>query len=226
MKTRVIRLAPLFLAATFLSGKEPLPVDLVKDLSSEEFAKREAAQAELLELARKSPKSAISELVRLSEGDDDPEIRKRSLQVLRELADVDYLSEGQGYLGILMQEELLEGGQEGNGKAGIRVLDVMKGSPAEKADLRRGDLIISLDGKGWQGVGAVTEFGNTVSAKKPLVEVTLMVKRGEPDPIAVTMKLGKRPVPDLRMAGGDLGLLEDQAKERHFKEWLRQQQAE
>ena len=226
MKTRVIRLAPLFLAATFLSGKEPLPVDLVKGLSSEEFAKREAAQAELLEWARKSTKSAASELVRLSEGDDDPEIRKRALQVLRALADADYLSEGQGYLGILMQEEFLEAGQEGNGKAGIRVLDVMKGSPAEKADLRRGDLIVSLDGKGWQGVGVVTEFGNTVSAKKPLVEVTLMVKRGEPDPIAVTMKLGKRPVPDLRMAGGDLGLLEDQAKERHFKEWLRQQQAE
>lgn len=226
MKTRVIRFAPLILATTFLNGKEPIPENLVKGLSSEEFARREAAQADLLGWAQKSPKNAVSELVRLSQADDDPEIRKRALQVLRTLADADYLSEGQGYLGILMQEEFLEAGQEGNGKAGIRVLDVMKGSPAEKADLRRGDLIVSLDGKGWQGAGAVTEFGNTVAAKKPLVEVTLMVKRGEPDPIAVTMKLGKRPVPDLRMAGGDLEFLEDQAKERHFKEWLRQQQTE
>lgn len=226
MRKWVAWFTPFFMVVSFLNGKEPLPADLVKALSSEEFTKREAAQSELLEWAHKSPKAAVSDLVWLHKGNDDPEIRKRSLQVLRALADMDYLSDGQGYLGILMQEEALEDRQNRFGKAGIRILDVMKGSPAEKADLRRGDLIISLDGKGWQEVGAVTEFGNTVAAKKPLVEVTLMVKRGEPDPIAVTMKLGKRPVPDLRMAGGDLELLEEQAKERHFREWLRLQEAE
>lgn len=220
------RVLPLFLVVSSLLGKEAPPEHLVRGIASEQFADREAAQEQLLEWSLKNPKAAAGLLLKLSDNDDDPEVRKRCLVVLRALADADYLADGQGYIGILMQEEMLEAGDEGMAPMGIRVLDVMAGTPAEKADLRAGDMIIALDGKGWKGIGAVTQFGDTVAAKKPLVDVTLTVRRGGAEPMDIKLKLGKRPIADLRAAGGDLRGLEELAKERHFKEWLRKQRAE
>jgi len=199
---------------------------LIEGLASEDFARREAAQSELLAWAMESPKASTPALLKLSRNNDDPEIRKRTEAILKVLAEADYLSDGQGYIGILMQEEILEGGAEGEPPMGIRVLDVMPGTPAEKADLRVGDVITALDGQGWKGIGAVTEFGETVAAKKPLVEVKLTVRRGGAEPLDILLKLGKRPIPDLRAAGGDLQKLEERAKELHFKQWLLEQRAE
>lgn len=225
MTARVISILLLVPVVCQLQGQETPPADLIKNLGSEEFVSRENAQAELLVWALKHPRPATPEFLRLYREDDDPEVRKRALAILKALADADYLSDGQGYLGILMQEEPIEAEQGGKLRFGIRILDVMQGSPAEQAGLKMGDVIISLDGKGWEELGALTVFSEAVAAKKPLVEVILMVKRVQGDPIGITVKLGKRPIPDLR-AGGDLGLLELQAKERHFKQWLKKQQEE
>lgn len=206
-------------------SKEILPEQLIHDLGSTEFASREKAHAELLVWALKNTQEATSEFLRLYREDDDPEVRKRSREILAELANVDYLSDGQGYLGILMQEQPLEVGPDGKVMFGIRILDVMEGSPAEQADFKVGDVIISLDGKGWVEFGAVTAFSESVAAKKPLVEVILMIRKAQGEPFRVSVKLGKRPIQDLQF-GGDLGQLEQQAKERHFKEWLRKFQVD
>lgn len=225
MKKKVIRIALLLLSVAILHGGEPPPGKLIEGLASEEFARREAAQAELLTWAMKTPKTSASELLKLSQSDKDPEIRKRSEAILKALAEADYLSDGQGYIGILMQEEILEMGAD-DPPMGIRVLDVMPGTPAQKAELRAGDVITALNGKGWKGIGAVTEFGDAIAAKKPLVEVELTVKRGDAL-VDINLKLGKRPVPDLRAAGGgDMQKLEERAKDLHFKQWLRQRKAE
>lgn len=206
-------------------SKEILPEHLIHDLGSTEFASREKAHAELLVWALKHTQEATSEFLRLYREDDDPEVRKRSREILKELANVDYLSDGQGYLGILMQEQPLEVGPDGKVMFGIRILDVMEGSPAEQADFKVGDVIISLDGKGWVEFGAVTAFSESVAAKKPLVEVILMIRKAQGEPFRVSVKLGKRPIQDLQF-GGDLGQLEQQAKEEHFKEWLRKFQVD
>ena len=220
MTARVICISLLLPVFCQLHGQEVPPADLIKNLGSEVFVSRENAQAELIIWALKHPRPATPEFVRLY-----PEVRKRALVVLKALADVDYLSDGQGYLGILMQEEPIEAAQGGKLRFGIRILDVMQGSPAEQAGLKMGDLIISLDGKGWEVIGALTLLRETIADKKPLVEVILTVKRAQGDPIAITVKLGKRPTPDLQV-GIDLGLLEQQSKERHFKQWLKKQEEE
>lgn len=225
MIARITRLSLLLPLICLLYGQDVPPGNLIEGLGSEEFVRREKAQAELLTWALERPQVATPEILRLFQEDNDPEVRKRALEILKALANADYLADGQGYLGILMQEEPLEGAQGGKVQFGIRVLDVMKGSPAEQAGLKMGDLIISLDAKGWEEIGAITVFSEAVAAKKPLVEVILMVKRAQGDPMGITVKLGKRPIADLRM-GGDLGLLEQQAKELHFKQWLKKQQEE
>lgn len=223
MNTRILLVSLQVFVPFTLHGQEAVPADLIENLGSDEFVARESAQAKLLGWSLEHTETAIPELLKLYRDDDDPEVRKRAMAILKALGDADYLSDGQGYLGILMQEEPLEAGQEGKMSFGIRILDVMRGSPADQAGLKMGDLIIALDGKGWEEMGAVTVFGETVAAKKPLVEVILMIKKGQGEPDPVTVKLGKRPTPDLRVAG-DLGQLEQQAKERHFKEWLKKQQ--
>jgi hypothetical protein len=207
----------------FLYGQAKPSKRLFQELGSEEFIVREGAQAELSAWAAKHPQLAAPIILRLFQEDDDPEVRKRALKILEELGNIDYLSEGQGYLGILMQEEPLDAAQGGEVRFGIRVLNVINGSPAEQAGLKMGDLILSLDGMIWKEGGASIKFSNTVAAKKPLVDVTLMVERGQADPISINVKLGKRPISDMR-AGGDLGLLEQEAKERHFQQWLKKQQ--
>lgn len=223
MKSNIRNTLPLFFAISSLLAEELPPDQLLRGIASEVFSERESAQAELTEWSMRHPKAATPALLKLSESDEDPEVRKRSLNVLRALSEADYFSDGQGYIGIMMDEVMLEAGEGGEFSMGIRVLNVMMGSPAEKADLRAGDMIIALDGNGWKGNGALAQFGETIAAKKPLVEVKLTVRRAGGEPLEVTMKLGRRPIADLRAAGGDLRLLEERAREQHFKEWLGKQ---
>lgn len=223
MNIRVRQIAPLFLTISFLFGDEPIPAELLKGLGSEEFAKREASQSGLLEWARGRENAGV-EILKMSRKSDDPEVQKRSSEILRKLSDEDYLSDGQGYLGVRMQEEKLEGDPNGKEHFGIRVLGLMKRSPAEQAGIKQGDLIIALNGKTWNEIGAVTVFGDVISQTKPLVEVMLTVKRDGADPVEIPVKLGKRPIDDLRDARESLELLDEQARERHFRNWLKIQE--
>jgi membrane-associated protease RseP (regulator of RpoE activity) len=223
MKALVSLILSSFTLFCFLHGQDRPSESLFQGLGSEEFDVREGAQAELSAWAAKNPQLAIPIFLRLFQEDDDPEVRKRALKILKELGNIDYLSEGQGYLGILIREEPLNAPQGGEVRFGIRVLNVGNGSPAEQAGLKMDDLILSLDGIIWKEGDAETKFITAVAAKKPLADVTLMVQRGQADPIGINVKLGKRPIPNLQ-AGGDLGLLEQQAKEQHFQQWLKKQQ--
>jgi C-terminal processing protease CtpA/Prc len=223
MNIRVRQIAPWLFMVSVLCGSEPIPAELVKGLGSEEFAKREVSQSELLEWAKGREHAGV-EILKMSRRSDDPEVQKRSSEILRNLSDEDYLSDGQGYLGITMQEEKIQGEPNGKEQIGIRILGLMKGSPAEQAGIKQGDLIIALDGKTWNEIGAVTVFGDVISKTKPLVEVILTVKRREPDPVEIPVKLGKRPINDLREARESLQLLDEQARERHFRDWLKIQE--
>jgi C-terminal processing protease CtpA/Prc len=178
----------------------------------------------LLEWARGSKKGAGVEIFRLSRATDDPEVQKRSSEILRQLSDEDYLSDGQGYLGITMLEERLKALPDGKQRTGIRILSLVRDSPADQAGLKEGDLIMALDGQVWNEIGAVTVFGDVIGRKKPLVEVVLTVKREEADPVDFKVKLGRRPIDDLREARGSLRLLDEQARERHFRIWLKAQE--
>jgi hypothetical protein len=223
MKSKIRNALPVFFLVSSLLGKELPPDHLLRGMGSEVFSERESAQAELTEWSMKHPEAATPALLKLFESDDDPEVRKRAMIVLRALGEADYLSDGQGYIGIMMDEVMLEAGEDAKASMGIRVLGVMAGSPAEKADLRAEDMIIALDGVGWKGIGALTQFGEAIAAKKPLVDVKLTVRRAGVEPLEIKVKLGKRPIADLRAAGWDLRLFEERARERHFKEWLGKQ---
>jgi hypothetical protein len=53
-----------------------------------------------------------------------------------------------------------------------------------------------------------------------LADVVLTVRRDAAEPLDFTVKLGKRPIPDLRLAQENPQDLDMQAKDEHFKQWL------
>lgn len=220
MKTGALCAALSVFVAISVYG-ERIPAELVRELAADEFTGREAAQKNLLDWARKGKRLAAKELFQLSEGSEDPEIRQRCSLILRTLSDEDYLQDGTGYLGINMAEEKIavpEGEKMG---FGIRVIDVMRGSPADMAGVKRGDLITGLNDKTWQEEGALDRFREAIAKMKPLTEVDLAINREALEPLKMRIALGKSPVLDLRAVRGNLQLLDEHARAQHFKEWMK-----
>jgi putative serine protease PepD len=87
-----------------------------------------------------------------------------------------------GYLGVTMAPAT--GGQDG-----ALVQEIASGSPAERAGLRVGDLVVAIDGK---AVVSYSELGARIRSHKPGDKVTLKVVRGGNE-TTVTATLAQRP---------------------------------
>jgi putative serine protease PepD len=87
-----------------------------------------------------------------------------------------------GYLGVTM-------GAPTGGQDGALVQEVASGSPAAKAGLRPGDLVVAIDG---QSVADPSEMSARVRAHKPGDKVTLKVVRGGNE-TTITATLSQRP---------------------------------
>jgi S1-C subfamily serine protease len=75
------------------------------------------------------------------------------------------------------------------GQDGALVQEVAPGSPAAKAGLRPGDLVVAIDG---QSVADYGELGARIRAHKPGDQVTLKVVRGGSE-TTITATLSQRP---------------------------------
>ena len=201
---------------------EPLPKEWLEGLSSDEFKKREASQLEIEKWADANGEVAVKSVFKIYSESDDPEVVSRCHSILRKLSEKDYMSDGKGYLGVQLAEELLQLPGEEKPRIGIRITFVMPGSQAEAAGIKAGDVIASMDGKKWHEQGALNELINTVSSYKPLRKVVFEIKRhGEEKLMEVPVILGKRPVENLNeMYYRPLEDMEKMARERHFEEWL------
>jgi putative serine protease PepD len=87
-----------------------------------------------------------------------------------------------GYLGVTMAPAT-------GGGNGALVQDVASGSPAAKAGLRVGDLVVAIDGK---AVQSYSDLGARIRAHKPGDKVTLKVVR-DGNETTVTATLAQRP---------------------------------
>ena len=202
-----------------------LPAEPLANLKSEEFRQRESAQADLLAWARKQAEPAMDELFRYSRVADDPEVRERCLDVLRELVNDEYLKDGEGFIGIQMLDEWAKEGIPGDPKPRgvIRVILVVADSAAQQAGLQVNDLIAGMDDLVWRERAASLLFREQIRQLKPDTKVTLKVLRnGNLMDLEVT--LGRRPLTadilffDPRQL--DPEATERVAKEAYFRRWL------
>lgn len=207
---------------------EEFPVGTLEDFKSEDFRTRETAQASLLEWSRKNPGIAIDRLFGLSQTADDPEVRERCLAVLGEVIGDEYLQEGEGYIGIRMQDEIGNVPGDPKPRGVIRVLQVVPDSPAHSAGLKFNDLIVGLDDRVWLDAAASQSFMQTVREFKPATRITLRVVR-EGKLLDVPVKLARRPLfadnPFLDESQIDLEAAEKAAKEAYFRRWLEARKA-
>ncbi len=200
-----------------------IPANALEGLRAEEFRTRELAQTRLLAWARERPQAAMDELFRVSRTADDPEVRERCLAVLRELVNDEYLKEGEGYIGIRMQDEVANVPGDLKPRNVIRVVQVVADSAAHEAGVQLNDLIAGLDDKVWHGEAASLPFSNRIRQFKPGNRVTLRILRNG-ELIDLTVKLGRRPLiadnPFLDERQQDLAAAERAARDAYFRRWL------
>ena len=188
-------------------------------LGSFQFKEREAAQVDLLYWGRSQPNSAMIELLKQSREASDPEVRKRCWDTLRELVTDQYMKEGEGYLGIGLQTEMVEVPGEVKPRAAIRVLRIQPDTPATKAGIQENDLIVSVNGEMWPD----PVFREKIRTMKPETKLDLsIVREGKVMPLKAT--LGRRPlIADAPFFNGqpfNPGPAERVAKEAYFRRWL------
>jgi hypothetical protein len=213
-------LAPWICAACIAAEIPPGPL---ADLESEDFRTREQAQAKILEWGRSEPAEAKELLYDKSIHAAEPEVRERCLAVLRELVGDEYSKEGEGFIGVRMQEEtaIIPGDPERRGV--IRVTFVMPKSPAEAAGLQINDLIAGIENKVWHEMPVLIPFSDEVRKFKPGSTVKLSVMRDN-KLLEIPVTLTRRPLiadnPFLQDQGVDIETAEAAAREAYFKRWL------
>jgi serine protease Do len=83
------------------------------------------------------------------------------------------------YLGVQLDREAKD----------VRVVEVVEGSPAEKAGLKAKDLIVKIDG---QKIATLDDLSAVLAKKKPGDSVTVEVQR-DARPMSLKITLGRRP---------------------------------
>lgn len=209
----------ILVMALFPAEAIELPSKALVGLASQRFRDREIAQVELLAWVRLQPATAMDELLRQSRMAIDPEVRERCLNILRILVTDEYLKGGEGYLGIMLKDEVSDIPGEARTRGVIRVLMVQPDSPAERAGIRVNDLIAGVNNEIWQEV----TFRANIRKMKPGAEVDLKILR-DGKWIDVTVTLVRRPVyADNSFFPGqtyNLEAAERAAKEAYFRHWL------
>lgn len=204
-------------------GEGPSPDQLIGELADTEFKTRKRAQELLMEWGRNNLEAGIKKFYQTYQNSDDPEVRARSREVLRELVIFKQSGEGEGYLGIRMQAEelMLDGGEL---RPVVRITSVMPGTPAAKFELRPNDLIVGIDEVEVGGQDSLTAFGAYVQSRKPRTDVTLhLLRKGQPQDVVVNLM--RRP-PDLEQRtflwGGQeyVPPAQEEVEEQEFKKWL------
>jgi C-terminal processing protease CtpA/Prc len=200
-----------------------IPPEPLADLKSEDFRKREVAQSLLLVWARERSEKAMDLFYSQWRASDDPEERDRCMTILRELVEDIHSKDGEGFIGIRMQDELANIPGDPKPRAVIRVIQIVPEAAAEKAGIQLNDLIAGMDDQTWHEGLASMNFMEKVRKMKPNSKVTLKVMRdGKLQDIVVT--LGRRPLSADHPfePQEEIDAAERAEKEAYFRRWLEQ----
>lgn len=224
----VFGLRGIYLVALVLNTAlaRSLPQQALSKLGSLVFDERERGQSELLGWGTLFPDVAKTELFAQIRNSNDPEIRARCMGVLRELVVDGYLKEGNGYIGIGFTGEVMKVPSDPKLRSVIRVNQVQPNTPASRAAVMIGDIIVGVDADVWYDNDAYTIFQMKIKAMKPYAKVKLYILRNDKI-VEMIVTLMRRPVAldssfpfnprDIDIEGPELA-----AKEGYFRHWLEQ----
>jgi hypothetical protein len=202
-----------------------LPANAIGRLGSAEFREREAAQSELLAWSRRQPEPAMAKLFSQSQAAEDPEVRQRCLNILRDLVIDEYSMEGEGFIGIAMKDEISDVPGDPKPCRVIRVTEVRMDTPARQAGIQLNDLIVRLNGQVWHDEDASLPFGEKIREMKPNTKVDLKILR-EGGLVDCKVTLARRPLladqPFFNGQNFNPEASEQAAKDAYFRRWLSQ----
>lgn len=203
-----------------------VPSDYLDDLESPEYRVRERAERGLLEWGRKQPESSKAEIFKHARNADDPEVRERCLEVLRELVGDDYMTEGEGYIGIALswKDDLVVVPGEKKERKAVRVTAVMANTPGQQSGILMNDLIVGLEGEAWYDVDATPLFRERIKKMRPKSVANMTILR-EGKLVEIKVTLSRRPLMADHQQNIDLNASELAAKEAYFQRWLAQRKA-
>jgi len=219
------------LACALCTWAVELPSDLLNGLKAENFAERERAEADLLAWTRQRAEASLEALYQQSRAAGEPEVRERCLAVLRELVTDAYLRDGVGYLGIRMNPntELANIPDQARQWFAIRVLQVEPGTPAHKAGMLAGDLLLGVDNTFWLQEHTSAVVMDKIKSMKAGTQVSVKVCR-DGKILDIPVVLARRPAAaDLLQFQFGMGMqigpeaaeaAERAAKEEYFRRWL------
>jgi hypothetical protein len=212
--------------ASVLSSSQIVPSKFLNDLRSPEFKIREQAEIDLLKWSRIQLPSSTLKIFKHSQIAEDPEVRERCLNVLRKLVGDEYMTEGDGYIGIALswKDDVVVIPGENKTQNAIRVNEVMANSPGQQSGIMVNDLIIRLEGEVWHEVDATAWFLERIKKMKPASVVAVTILRGD-KLVDVKVTLSRRPLMADHPQNIDLEASELAAKEAHFQRWLTQKKA-
>jgi len=194
-----------------------VPKDLLGDLSSDQFDVRDQAYAGLKKWAKKNVKISPELLHASWVESQDPEVKTRCYVLMKDAAIHRNFGRGRGFVGIRMDPRA----------QGIRVLDVVANTPAQKAGLVVGDVILGVDQLDCTNLPGqhkkrdnLTLFQEYIKSKQPDDVVVLHLLRGGKK-IDKEVTLMKRP------ASVDQGVFGHQVPDEkaehdaYFEKWLK-----
>ncbi len=169
-------LLPWLPATVFCQDDAPLA--LIGSLGSEDFKERTKAQQELSSWAMAEPGKSQEWLFRELEAVSEPEVRIRLREVLKEVVVAEHQKDGPGYVGIGMADvEVAVPGVDGP-KAGVSITRIQENTPAGRAGLQVGDVVLAVDQTRWNGeVAASFLFQQEIMKRRPGDKVDLEILR-------------------------------------------------
>lgn len=192
-------------------------------LKSEDFKQRESAQVELQKWGVAGGETAMREIQRQSSRVQDPEQKERCLAALRAILRERFLKEGEGFIGVRMQDDQVILPNDPNPHFVIRVIDALPGYAAQLAGVRANDVIVSVNGKDWREPMASHPLIEQIRQMKPSTKITLGIFRGG-KLIDVVVVLGRRPVlannPMQGNSAEEFREAEQKAMDIYFNRWL------
>ena len=209
-----------------LLAEEAQPTDLLRDLGDDAFKTRQAAEAGLRAWATQQPDQAQPLFLKQVQQSLDPEVRMRCRSLLKDIVMLEFRKQCEGFVGIQMFIQPLDGATV---RFGVRVTGVTRDTPAQRAGIQAGDVILELEGEGWTDENAMQSFSDVIRKHHPGERVKMKVQRGAQD-LDIEVELARRPE-ILNANNGmfflgevefDPSRLQAQAEEKFFKEWLSQ----
>ncbi|MBT8045112.1 MAG: PDZ domain-containing protein [Verrucomicrobiae bacterium] len=226
----------LVVATTASDAQTSIPGQAIEKLSSDSYADREQAYAELSQWASKHLKNSPEKLYQAWKADDEPEAKTRLHSLMKQMVIERKFGRGKGFVGIRMEEFMVPGKNGADPRPAVKISLVLEDTPAAKSGLKPGDIILGVDDLDFKtipqigqarvagpwGMGTVLKFSDYIQSKQPDDEITLhLLKDGRE--VKKKIVLMKRPASaDMDPFGRSRGNDTKAERDRFFRQWLKE----